>query len=357
MLFALKGRVFSAAETLGLNAILLKSGWRGRRLLILCYHGISLDDEHEWSGLYMRAEMFHERLERIRSAGCAVLPLGPAVEMLYAGTLPPRAAVITFDDGFHDFYAKAWPLLRSFGWPATVYLSTYYCFNNLPVFDPMSLYLLWKGRGQRLSWAELGIDSPIGDAEHRDRLAAGIGGFCSERNLSAQEKNALLCQLAGKAGVDYASLCERRILHLMNPREAAELAGQGVDFQLHCHRHRVYRSRDKFAKEIEDNRDALRRIGVDHPTHFCYPGGFRLPEFPGWLAELGVKSATTCEIGMATGRSARYELPRLLDSPGIGEDYFSAWLSGLGQLLPARKSPPARRQLADDDARPEPAAY
>ena len=35
------------AETLGLNHLVLRSRWRRERLLILCYHGVALDDEQD----------------------------------------------------------------------------------------------------------------------------------------------------------------------------------------------------------------------------------------------------------------------------------------------------------------------
>ena len=36
--------------------------------------------------------------------------------------LPGRAVIITFDDGYHDFYDYAWPLLKRYGFGAYVFL-------------------------------------------------------------------------------------------------------------------------------------------------------------------------------------------------------------------------------------------
>src|SRR5271166_1102193 len=118
---------------------------RRNTLLILCYHGISLADEHEWEGgLYITPALFRHRLEVLRNLNTNVLPLGEGLERLQAGTLPPRSVVLTFDDGFYDFHRHAVPLLREFGFPCTIYLTTYYCDYKLPIFNLMASYLLWK---------------------------------------------------------------------------------------------------------------------------------------------------------------------------------------------------------------------
>jgi peptidoglycan/xylan/chitin deacetylase (PgdA/CDA1 family) len=257
MLRSSKLALLRMARTAGLDALLLGSAWRRRRLLILCYHGVSLDDEHRWSGLYVPPEHFRRRLEILARERCAVLPLDSAVRGLREGTLPERAVSITFDDGFHDFYAAAWPALRDFGFPATVYLSTYYCFRNSPVFDPMCAYLLWKGRGRALSWPEVLADTTTVDEGSLRPIRDRIFRYCRERDLSAAAKDDLLRDLAGRLGCDLEDLCRRRILHLMTPEECAEAAAGGVDLQLHTHRHRVSREREVFWKEIDDNRAAL----------------------------------------------------------------------------------------------------
>src|SRR5688572_14946013 len=68
------------------------SAWRRRRLLILCYHGVSLQDEHEWNGsLFVTPGFLRRRFEILRDGGYVVLQLGEAVRGLRRGTLPPRS--------------------------------------------------------------------------------------------------------------------------------------------------------------------------------------------------------------------------------------------------------------------------
>src|SRR5437870_6210867 len=156
MLKKFKQATLRSLKTAGVSALVHNSRWRRERLLILAYHGISTDDEHLWNdSMFMSPEMFRARLALIKQSGCTVLPLDEAVTGLYANDLPERSVAITFDDGTQDFYDLAFPLLKEFGFPVTVYLSTFYSNFNRPVFDIMCAYLLWRARAKSLDLKRL----------------------------------------------------------------------------------------------------------------------------------------------------------------------------------------------------------
>jgi peptidoglycan/xylan/chitin deacetylase (PgdA/CDA1 family) len=338
---------------LGLDEAALRTRWRGNRLLILGYHGIALDDEHHWDPeLYMPAAVLCRRLELIRDARCHVLPLDDAVRRLYAGDLPPRSVALTFDDGSYDFYALALPIVEAFGYPVTVYLTTYYAELERPVYDAMASYLLWKGRGRTLLWPEvLGRPDEIALTEDgRRRVADRLRRFPGEHGLSGRDKDALLVKLAALLEVDYDTILNKRLLQLMTLSEAGELARRGVDFQMHTHRHRVSLEEAAFAREIEDNRARLRRLGASEATHFCYPGGVTRHQFLPWLRRSNVVSATTCDPGIASRRHDRLLLPRYIDTAEHTDAEFRGWLTGVAALLPRRRQPEAVGQFLDASA-------
>jgi peptidoglycan/xylan/chitin deacetylase (PgdA/CDA1 family) len=325
---------------MGVFSLSRDSARRSRRLLILCYHGISIDDEHSWApGLYMSQDAFANRLALLKRGRYAVLPLADAVDRLYSGTLPPRSVALTFDDGNFDFYSRAWPVLAPSGFPVTVYLTTYHCENNIPIFPLAISYLLWKRQGVVTSVAtteqmELPVDTrtPAARRQTQDRIVREM----QERDASASEKDEVANRLAGVLGIDFADIRRRRLLHLMNPREVGELAARGVDFQLHSHRHRSPLDRDAYVREIGDNRDRIVAWTGVEPRHFCYPSGVCMPSFAEWLHDEGVLSATTCEPGISSAVANRFQLPRLLDHSEMTDIEFESWLAGVGELLPRR---------------------
>jgi peptidoglycan/xylan/chitin deacetylase (PgdA/CDA1 family) len=337
----LKQAALRSLKTVGVFRAVRDSAWRRSRLLILAYHGVSLDDEHLWDdSLYMSPDCFGSRMRALAESGAAVLPLGEAVERLYANDLPDRSVALTFDDGHHDFYARAFPVIREFGFPVTLYLTTFYSNFNRPVFDTFCSYLLWKGRGRRLDageWAGRALTLDLSTGAGRARASELIRRSARERRLSAEEKDATLVRLAGLLGVDYGELAARRILHILRPEDARRLAEAGVDVQLHTHRHRAPLDRDLFRREIMDNRESIRAMTGSEAAHFCYPSGSYDGTFLPWLEELGVASAMTCDVGYASRDSERLLLPRLLDVSSLSRVEFEAWLAGVAAALPRRR--------------------
>ena len=346
MLKTLKQTTLRSLKTAGVSRMVQNSRWRRERLLILAYHGISMLDEHSWNdSQYMPAEVLRLRLQQLKQACCAVLPLDEAITRLYANDLPDRAVVLTFDDGLADFYQQAYPLIAEFEMPVTLYLTTFYTEFNRPVFDLMVAYLMWKGRNEKLDLKSLaGCESKLElhSAEAQDRARVAILEFASTQKFSAEDKDALLFKLAGELRVDYDSLLARRILHNLTPREVTELSANGIDVQLHTHRHRTPNDRDLFIREIEDNRKSIQAMTGKHATHFCYPSGVYDQAFLPWLADTGVVSATTCETGFASASSHHLLLPRVLDNPALAPIEFESWLTGVSAALPRRRVPKAK---------------
>jgi peptidoglycan/xylan/chitin deacetylase (PgdA/CDA1 family) len=339
-----KRQILRAASVAGAFALVRDSAWRRKRLMILCYHGISIDDEHLWNpSLYMSAGTFRRRLQMLRSGGYNVLRLDEAVRRLFEGTLPPRGVVLTFDDGAMDFAKRALPLLQEFEMPATVYLTTYYCARRDPVFSTALRYTIWKGRTSGADHADL-VEHPTalrsGDAAAQARTSRAIADYATAHHLSADEKTALLRRVAARLGLDFDAIFARGILQIMPPETVRALPRDLVDVEMHTHRHRSPRDAALFARELDENRDIIvaLRGGATAPAHFCYPNGDYHRALLPCLEDRDVKSATTCIPGLASPADNPLLLPRFVDADTQSDVAFEAWVSGFGQLLPKRSA-------------------
>jgi len=336
---SLKRVSLSAIRTLGGFQLLLDSAWRQRRLLILCYHGVSIADEHEWNcELYMPQAELRRRLELLQRARCSVLPLHEAVERLYAGSLPQRSVALTFDDGYYDFAAMAYPVLREFGVPVTVYLTTLRCEQNRPIFRLICAYMLWKARGRVVDAREVPAALDLRTARSREAAFQSIVKLAQREHLDVDGKDRLAAQIADALGIDYAALAARRLLTIMTPDEVSTLSREGVDFQLHTHTHTTPLEAGEFTQEIVLNRERIERMTSHTAAHFCYPSGMYRPEFLPWLAAQRVVSATTCDPGLATRASDPLLLPRFVDVTGVSPVEFEGWLSGAASLISRNRS-------------------
>jgi peptidoglycan/xylan/chitin deacetylase (PgdA/CDA1 family) len=342
MLRKLKLATLRSLKTMGVFNLVADSPWRRNRLLILCYHGTALEDEHEWRpALYMDPRRLEQRLEMLKRGGYSVLPLGEALQRLQAGTLPSRSVAITFDDGTYDFYRQAYPLLKQYGFPATVYQTTYYMDYQRPVFSLICSYMLWKRRGTVIpDGRTLGLTDPLDlrTEAGRHRVVLSLLELAEREGLTGQQRDELAAEMARFLKIDYEALVAKRILQLMNAQELREIARNGVDVQLHTHRHRTPEDEDLFRREIRDNRERIQAVVSSTPVHFCYPSGVYRSKFFEWLAKEQIVSATTCDSGLVSSSSQSLLIPRYIDNQYRTPLEFESWLSGVGALLVLRSA-------------------
>lgn len=149
--------------------------------------GVTLFIYHRVAGvtrdeLDLSPESFRRQADLL--SGVDVISLDEGVDRLERGDATP-GFVLTFDDGFEDVYANAWPVLRERGLPFTIYLASGFVGQTM----------VWEGStatgaaAQGLTWAQLeemlasGLCT-IGNHTHRhvrpDQLAASDLDECSD---------------------------------------------------------------------------------------------------------------------------------------------------------------------------------
>ena len=322
------------------------SRWLTRdRLRILCYHGAWLGGEqpNPFNFLYMQPKRFAHRLQLIEKLGLPVLPLGLALERMRGHGLPPCAVAITIDDGWFGTYKHMVPLLASRGWPATLYLTTHHVAHETPVFGVAMQHVLLAAPQRRLAAKILpghGDDRRAFDLDVAPQRTTALELLdeCAQALPDAALREDLLWKIADELGYDWKRARDERWFHLINPDEARDSVRQGIDLQLHTHRHRLLRhGQSCIGQELADNRAWLQTMGSCSTQHFCYPSGRWQPTDFEALRQAGVVSATTTDNGLCVASSELLALPRILDGDRLSDIELEAELCGLIDL---------KRQLA-----------
>jgi peptidoglycan/xylan/chitin deacetylase (PgdA/CDA1 family) len=94
---------------------------------ILMYHSISdnlFGKSHPYYQINTSPCIFARQMKWLRQAGYQTLSLSQLHAAFECGNIPSKAVVITFDDGYQDFYTDAFPALRKYDFTATVFLAT-----------------------------------------------------------------------------------------------------------------------------------------------------------------------------------------------------------------------------------------
>lgn len=91
---------------------------------ILYYHSVARETGNE---LRMPPEEFDKQMAYLKDKGYQSVSLRQLYEAAYrGGILPEKSVVITFDDGYEDNYTNAFPILKKYGYTATVFMVTSY---------------------------------------------------------------------------------------------------------------------------------------------------------------------------------------------------------------------------------------
>jgi peptidoglycan/xylan/chitin deacetylase (PgdA/CDA1 family) len=305
-----------------------------RHVRILGYHGIALDDLHIFSPfLFMQESTFRRRLEIVRKRHMNVISLDEALGSLQSGSSRGHEIVITIDDGWWSTLEFAAPLLKRFGYPATLYLSTRHAVDGTPVAAVVLGYMLWKRQKTQLKLENIdpSVDGIYEPGSEHDATHVLLERKITQLNRELQVR--MLQQIAERLGLETAALTADKRFRLIAVEDIRTLAQSGIDTQLHTHDHFMPTEFTELREQLGKNAAYIRpyRDG-EPPLHFCYPSGQHTDEHPLWLAKLGMVSATTCDPGMNHAGQNPYVLRRFLDSESISAIEFEANICGVFEV-------------------------
>jgi len=154
--------------------------------IIYCYH--RLVDKVRYPGTEITPAVFEAEMKELKDRGITVISLQDLLAWKRGEkNIPPRCAVISFDDGWKSQYEVAWPIMKKFGYTFTMFIYTEGVAGG-------SL-----GGGQAITWEMLadmrdnGIDIEAHSATHQDLreghtiMVAEPGGKRTKKKLTGAE--------------------------------------------------------------------------------------------------------------------------------------------------------------------------
>ena len=308
----------SATRAVRSSALTVLSGSSAnRRLLILTFHRV-LEQPDPLLPDEPTAAIFEGQISAI-AAMLNVLPLPDAARMVATGRLPPRAACITFDDGYRNNYEIALPILAKHGVPATFFIATGALADGVMWNDLIVESI--RRCGDRFDLREFGFaDYPIGSPADRTEVTGRA--LLSMKYTPVDERADLARRIYRRyCGGETPSL-------MMDPAMVRSLAERGFDIGGHTVHHPILQEipDDRAFAEIRDGRDWLSSVTGRPITTFAYPNGHPGIDFSAkhcaMVREAGFDCAVSTQWGCASRSSDTMALPRVTMSESTPSSVF-----------------------------------
>lgn len=252
------------------------------RLSILIYHRVlpspdpllpDLPDVHQF-----------DRQMCILRRGFRVLPLSVAIEHLHQGTLPARAAALTFDDGYADNAEYALPILLRHGLSATFFIASAYLDGGQ----------MWN-----------------------DHVIA----YARRNKMSVHQLDDMLRQLKylpfdGRQRVAESLTPTADPCLMLRSHQVKALAAAGMEIGAHTHQHPILSRMgdDDARRDIARGKAVLEGITQQAVSLFAYPNGKPGLDYDqrhvAMVADAGFKAACSTAPGVAYEGSDLLQLPR-----------------------------------------------
>jgi len=132
-------------------------------------------------------------------------------EMVDAKTLPAKSFCITFDDGYEDNFAHALPVLKKYGFKATIYLVPGYSYNSWENFEEGTFdKLLCKDEIRQMQESGL-IEFGSHTLNHKNLVTLPMEEAQKEIKESKEEVESLICTKCRAFAYPYGKYNEKTV--------------------------------------------------------------------------------------------------------------------------------------------------
>lgn len=215
-----------------------------------------------------------------------------------------RYCIVTFDDGWHDNYLNAYPVLKEHCIPATIFVTTSLIGTNR-WFWPEKLSFLLLNRYQDL------LDLSDGLEDIRDDVVLSIFTAINEKHdcVKSEQIDYVIEGLKkfSEQSIDDALDSIYALLDMTVPEERAvlnwseieEMSNNGISFGSHTCNHKILTGipLSEAREELERSIYLLKEKNLNFTPVFCYPNGSYNQEIQDTVKDCGYEAAVTTRFG------------------------------------------------------------
>ncbi|MBU5613498.1 polysaccharide deacetylase family protein [Geomonas azotofigens] len=279
--------------------------------LVLTYHRVLdsavLRSSFVQPGMYVSPESFREQLSFLMSK-FSIVSLTELVDRMRKGKAIGGCCCVTLDDGWHDNYLNAFPVLQALNVPATIFLATGFI-GTTKYFWPeeVSFYLrspaIFESRHSIPCLRQL--LSLSGTFASDSFLEASI---CTIKKWPLKQREDLVAELRSRSG----TVPPGRAIMDWSEVQAMQASGL-VSFGAHTAHHEIL---DQVDATTAENEIVQSKIDIeshlDMPVSlFAYPNGNFSQGLHATLARNGFTGAVTTRKGWVNSNSELLALPRI----------------------------------------------
>ena len=284
------------------------------QVIIVIYHRISPKQDN-WSYEPLDPRSFEGQI-RYFSQNFKILQLDNLIEYLVQRRpFPRKAVIITFDDGYKDNYRYAYPILKKYHVPATIFLATGHIgTGDLFWFDKVR-YIIRHTNLSQLKLDELGC-YPIKSEFERTQAYLIINEKL--KHMSRKNRDYLIEKLLSISGVKIPADLGRDLI--LSWEDIKEMSHNGIAFGAHTVSHAILTNlplHQARREIITSKKDIEARLGLK-VTAFSYPNGDHNEEIVKLLKESNFECAVAVlPSKLISPKDSIYELSRII----MNEDF------------------------------------
>lgn len=262
-----------------------------------------------------------------------VVSLAEAIDYLKdEKPMPAGATVITIDDGYRDVYDVAFPVLKKFDAPATLFAVTDFLDRKLWLWTDLTRYVLSETKHEQIKIefdAGEKIEMKLTDAEQKSAAAYRLNAVLKQ--LPNDTKESKIREIADELNVQIPDLPTEEY-DSINWTQAREMDARLLRVESHTKTHPILTNigESELDDELQISKQRLETMLDRHIEYFCYPNGSLNQAVSCAVEKNKYKSAVTTGYGFNQKDENLFTLRRI-GAPSAIEN-FAQSVSGFENL-------------------------